>query len=166
MDNRLKGNPVGALVHSIQAVRAVASSRSHLILCQIKRALMYWKSGRKEVPSGLAGYFSKTNWDDRVERVKGKDVLVKKVTRLLNLVSKLKEMQWTKIIDGAMALAKQRKVEPLDADVLVIESSDFEIEDGDEELGLLDGDADLDGDANLDGDTGMDYHDDGDDDFE
>jgi hypothetical protein len=41
-----------------------------------------------------------------------------------------------------MALAKQRKVEVFDADVLVMESSDFEIEDGDEEIDLLDGDDD------------------------
>jgi hypothetical protein len=113
-------------------------------MCQAKRALLFWKSGTKQVPSGPAGYFSKTNWDDCMQRVNDQDVYVKKVTSLLKFVEKLQEKQWTKIIDGASALGKPRKVE---ADIIMIDSSDYEIEDGDEDLEpepeLVDRDEDL-----------------------
>jgi hypothetical protein len=105
--------------------------------------LLYWKSGTKQVPSGPASYFSKTNWDNHVEQAGGRNVLIKKASRLVSLVLKLKETQWAKIIDGAMALAKHRKVENNDADIMVADSSDFEIEDGDKDIKIVDGDDDI-----------------------
>jgi hypothetical protein len=141
LEHRAVEKPVGALILSIQAVGSIFNSCSMLILSKVKRALLYWKSWTKQVPSGTAGYFSRTNWDDHVERVNGHDVLVKNVTSLINLVLKLHGTQWMKIMDGAMALAKHRKVGGADSDVIVMESSDFEIEDGDEDI--LNGDDDL-----------------------
>jgi hypothetical protein len=105
---------------------------------------LVWKSGTKQVLSGPAGYFSKTNWDDCIQQVNGQDIRVKKVTSLLKFIEKLQEKQWTKIIDGASALGKPRKVE---ADIIMIDSSDYEIEDDDKDLELehelVDGDKDL-----------------------
>jgi hypothetical protein len=71
-DNCSTEKPVAALILSIQAVHHIVNSHSVLILCQVTRALLLWKSGRKEVPSGPAGYFSKTNWDNHVKRVSRK----------------------------------------------------------------------------------------------
>ncbi|KAF8881640.1 hypothetical protein BD779DRAFT_1473354 [Infundibulicybe gibba] len=86
--------PVGALVLAVQAV---------------KRSLLYWKDGVKNIPSGPTGYFSKNNWGDHVERHEGKNVTVKSTTAILKITAKLSEIQWDKIITAAEEHARPRK---------------------------------------------------------
>jgi hypothetical protein len=95
------------------------------------------KDGTKNVPSGPPGYFSKTNWSDRVERRDGRDIVIKKVSSLLKVVDKLKDEQWIKIIEGAWVYVKQKSLDPL-ATVIgtASASSDFEMEDDDDDLKL------------------------------
>jgi hypothetical protein len=99
---------------------------------QVKRALLNWSSGIKDVPHGSPGFFSKTNWADHTERHQGEDVQIKRASALVKMVGKLKEIQWEKIIASATALAKQKKVVMIDVDAL--SSSDSSLVDGDEDL--------------------------------
>jgi hypothetical protein len=103
---------------------------------QVKRALIYWKSGKKNIPSGPPGFFSQTNWGDRFERRDGRDIPIKTTSNLVKIVKKLNTVQWTKILDAASALTKHRKSTASTTVINVEESSDsdFELEDGDEDL--------------------------------
>jgi len=87
-------------------------------------------SGKKIIPSGPAGYFSRSNWIDRVERHDGREIFVKKTSTLLKICGKLKPSQWAKIIEAASTYAKQKRIAEVE-NTIVVQSSDFDIEDGD-----------------------------------
>ena len=107
--------------------------------------MLYHRSGELDVPTGPAGFFSKNNWQDHVERRDGRDVLVKTTTGLVKLVKKLRDVQWEKIIRGAKDLAKVKKQEVVEKPIQVVDSSDYEIIDGDRDLIASGGeDSDLD----------------------
>lgn len=104
----------------------------------------------KHIPRGPPGYFSKTNWADRIERVDGKDIFVKKVSSLLKLIGKLKEGQWAKILESASLYARQKKIDAVEILCASLDSSDYELEDGDEDLVAEEGDDDIvDGDNDI-----------------
>jgi hypothetical protein len=107
------------------------------MLFKVKRALIYYRTGRKVIPSGPLGFFSKTNWGDHVERREGRDIPVKTTSKILKLVKKLNDVQWDKILEAATCYAKDKTViVPAAADSAPEDSSDsdFELEDGDEDL--------------------------------
>jgi hypothetical protein len=87
-------------------------------------------SGRKIIPSRSAGYFSKSNWADQIERQDGREIFVEKTSMLVKICSKLKPSQWAKIIEAASTYARQKKITKVET-TIVIQSSDFNIEDGD-----------------------------------
>jgi len=126
------------------------------MIVQLKRGIVSWSDGTKKIPHGPSGYFSKTNWGDRIDRRDGKDVLIKKTSALAKMVAKLKDHQWTKILDAAAVQARHRKVDTSNILITIEDSSDFELEDGDEEPegggGDLEGGNDrlpVDGDADM-----------------
>ena len=98
---------------------------------QVKRALLYCKDGMKNVPAGPSGFFSKTNWHERVERRDGRDVVIKSSRTLLKLIKKLNDDQWGTIIKNAQNYAKQKKLDETPIDIEEIPSSDIELVDGD-----------------------------------
>jgi hypothetical protein len=107
---------------------------------QAKRALLCWVSGSKKTIHGPPGYFSKSNWGDRIERRNGEEVLVKRTSSLMKLAGKLTDVQWKKILDSASAEAKYKKFDSSNSLATVDDSSDFEIEDGNEDLIQVDDD--------------------------
>jgi hypothetical protein len=99
----------------------------------VKRALLNWNTGTKNVLHGPPGYFSKTNWGDNAERHGGCDILVKKASSLMKVTKKLKPIQWKKIVDSAHALAKSKKV--VDNIDMTSDTSDLSsLVDGDDDL--------------------------------
>jgi hypothetical protein len=92
-----------------------------------------WKTGKKEVLRGSSGHFSKANWGDRIETRDGRIIVVKQTTSLITLTSKLKDIQWTKIVDAASELVERQEIGE-DIDVIAEDSSDFELEDGDSDI--------------------------------
>ena len=68
----------------------------------------------------------------------------------MKMANKLKPLQWEKIISGASALLKQKKVVAV-IDVDAIPSSDFSLVDGDEDLQVKDSEED-------EGHGGSDYY--------
>ena len=107
----------------------------------MKRALIYYSDGVKRVPSGSTGYFSKLNWGDRMERQNGQDIVVKTSSLLTKFASKLKDIQWVKIIEASSSYASvKRKADIMDNRAALTQSSDseFEFDDADEDLMLVD----------------------------
>ena len=100
----------------------------------MKRALLNWNTGIKDVPHGPPGYFSKTNWGDYTERHQGRDVLVKRASNLLKLTRKLKPIQWQKIIDSAIEFSKPKKLVDEDVDMITDIGDSSSLVDGDEDL--------------------------------
>ncbi|KAF8953136.1 hypothetical protein BDZ97DRAFT_1929984 [Flammula alnicola] len=91
---RSKRRPVGALVLTIQA---------------IKRALAMWTTGEKLEQQRPYNDFSKTNWGDTTVVREGKVVPILTTTNLVDIVQKLKDKQWDKILDAASQAAKTKK---------------------------------------------------------
>ena len=100
----------------------------------MKRALLNWSTGTKDVPHGPPGYFSKTNWGDHTERHEGRDVLVKTASNLVKVTKKLKPSQWNKIIDSAMVFAKLKRVADSNIDMTSDAGDSSSLIDGDEDL--------------------------------
>ena len=103
---------------------------------------MFYKSGVKTIPSGVAGHFSKQNWADSIELHDGQSIYVKKSSVLLKMVDKLSDAQWDKIITSAVENAKAVKAAPEDLEVFGKASSDFELEDADYDADNTDSDCD------------------------
>ncbi|KAF8953423.1 hypothetical protein BDZ97DRAFT_2065642 [Flammula alnicola] len=91
---RSKRRPVGALVLTIQA---------------IKRALAMWTTGEKLEQQRPYNDFSKTNWGNTTVVREGKVVPILTTTNLVDIVEKLKDKQWDKILDAASQAAKTKK---------------------------------------------------------
>lgn len=104
---------------------------------KIRCALIYYSDGMKRVPSGSTGYFSKLNWGDRVECQNGKDIIVKTLLLLTRFSSKLKDIQWGKIIEVSSSYASvKRKANIMDNCAVLTQSSnsEFKFDDADEDL--------------------------------
>ncbi|PSR77013.1 hypothetical protein PHLCEN_2v8112 [Hermanssonia centrifuga] len=83
--------PYGALVMSILAV---------------ERALLYYRSGTRKVPSGSEGWFSKDNFGDRwaFDPATGRNRRITPASELDKYVCKLSEEDWAAIVEGAEAV--------------------------------------------------------------
>jgi len=104
---------------------------------QVNRTLIFWESGKKDVPVGPLSFFSKSNWGDHMERCDGRDVAIKTTSNLIKIVKKLNNIQWDKIYNTASAPAKHKKA--MLTNVIEIpdsSDSDFDIEDDDDDLKL------------------------------
>ncbi|KAH9172058.1 hypothetical protein EDB89DRAFT_1906501 [Lactarius sanguifluus] len=93
-EDRLDRKPIGALVHSIQAV---------------KRAISWWETGELVKPKKPLNEYSKANWGDHVETREGHTVHITSTSDLVAIVSKLKDKQWDKILKAALLSAKRKK---------------------------------------------------------
>ncbi|KAF8809161.1 hypothetical protein BYT27DRAFT_7095101, partial [Phlegmacium glaucopus] len=112
---RSEKRPVGALIHSIQAVsrrRFLSVSffkGSNVSYIQAKRAISWWMSGEQIRPRRPYSDYSKANWGDHMETQEGRMVQIKTTSNLIRLVSQLKDKQWKKILEAATQASKTRK---------------------------------------------------------
>lgn len=65
-----------------------------------------WTSGEKIELRRPYNDFSKTNWGDSSLVREGKMVSILTTTNLLNIINKLKEKQWNKILEAAIEVSK------------------------------------------------------------
>lgn len=72
-----------------------------------------WTTGEKVEQRRPYNDFSKTNWGDTITVHEGKTVTVLTTTNLIDIVEKLKDKQWDKILNAARQAAKTRKADPL-----------------------------------------------------
>ncbi|KAJ7646300.1 hypothetical protein DFH06DRAFT_1332687 [Mycena polygramma] len=100
--------PAGPLVYSIQAAH---------------RALNCFKTGKLVVPAQRLGEFSKTNWADRSLVLGGESIPVRTTSELLDFIKDLKDKQWVRILDAAIAASQashkaSKAMEVIDVDAL------------------------------------------------
>ena len=96
-----------------------------------------WTKGEEVKPRRPYGDFSKTNWGDHMENREGKEIIIRTTSNLIDVVSKLKDKQWDKIINAASAASWAKKEtigivaqEPFDA----APGPDFDLIDDDSDL--------------------------------
>jgi hypothetical protein len=99
---------------------------------------MYHKFGVKNIPHGTAGHFSRQNWGTVTEQRDGARVIVSRSHKLLKMAKLLSDTQWTKIIDAAMFYVGSVKAGAEEEDLFYEPSSDFQLEDGDEDADMED----------------------------
>ncbi|KAF8146450.1 hypothetical protein K438DRAFT_2028237 [Mycena galopus ATCC 62051] len=112
--------PEGPLVYSVLAAQ---------------RALTYYKSGKLDVPKNRVGEFSRMNWGDRTVARNGELVTINTTSNIVRQVRKLKDKQWRKIVEAAIAAAqpshKGSAPPPDPADIVELEPEDGILGDND-----------------------------------
>ncbi|OBZ69823.1 hypothetical protein A0H81_10299 [Grifola frondosa] len=103
--------PRGALILSILAV---------------ERALVFWRKGTLQIPTGQAGYFSADNWGDRVEIHSGHPKAIKKASKYLRVLDTFTTADWNNILDGAKKCYNEKKRVLAATVTLVVDDSDDE----------------------------------------
>jgi hypothetical protein len=96
---------------------------------------MMWTTGEKIQPARPLSDFSKNNWGDHKETREGTEVKVKTTTNLLNVIGKLKDAQWKKIIKVAVQASKKKQITIApEIDIPGSPEAEFELLDDDEDL--------------------------------
>ncbi|KAI0072407.1 hypothetical protein K474DRAFT_1678666 [Panus rudis PR-1116 ss-1] len=111
--------PIGAIILSIQAV---------------ERALSFYKTGEKVIPSGSAAFFSIDNWGDYKTVVDGKPKNIPHASKYMKTLKGWKKEKW----DEYIAAAWEHYEEPSrKRGTVIVIDDDEEEEDGDEEFELV-----------------------------
>jgi len=93
--DRVPKRPVGALILAVQAVH---------------RALIYWLTGRLEVPPDKkSAEFSKTNWGDYILIDPRGNRKVKRASVYLRTINNLREQQWADILKVSLSFQPSGK---------------------------------------------------------
>ncbi|KAJ6515150.1 hypothetical protein C8R47DRAFT_1090254 [Mycena vitilis] len=119
--NRFLSDP--SYTQSKPCVAAIPLCGLLLTVFQAHRALNCFKTGKLVMPPQRLGEFSKTNWADRSLVLGGKLIPLRTTSELLDLIKNLKDKQWVRILDAAIAASQashkpSKAVEVIDVDAL------------------------------------------------
>ncbi|KAI0070657.1 hypothetical protein K474DRAFT_1713148, partial [Panus rudis PR-1116 ss-1] len=113
--------PIGALILSIQAV---------------ERALSFYKTGEKVVPSGSPAFFSIDNWGDYKAVVNGRPKTVPRASKYMKTLKGWTKEKWDEYIATAWEYYYEEPSRKRGT-VIVIDDNEDEEDEGEDEFELM-----------------------------